>query len=511
MLTLLLAAALAQANPVDAYFGRHWKDRGIEPAVRADDHAFLRRATLDVLGRLPKADEVRAFEKSGDRAALIDSLLAHPDAAEFFADLWTRILLAYRFEEQTPLKMNFPAFRPWLKDAWTKDLPYRDFVVQLLGDVGDNVKKPGSNFLLAALTPDEPPHEAAARTSRIFLGRRIHCARCHDHPFEKLTQEQFWSFAAFFDGLKSKARTTFDGFGIKLMQEPRGAMTIPDTASEVRPRYFDGRAPADGAAPLKALAAWIAADPQASRAIVNRLWGHFMGRGFVEPVDQFTEKSAPSHPELLEALRAHFERGGTLLKPLIRTILTSKAYQLSTSARAETEPSSHAVMALKPLSPVQVLNVLTYSLQMDRFLQQFYQGYLKNFGDDNFFAKSYGNPEVFRMFLHLFAQGLLAPSGVAPEESRYTGSVRLALKLMNGTDLQNLVKAEWGLLAGILKKHPTPEARVTEIFYALLSRPPKPDEQDRFLAHVRAKKGDPRAYEDLYWVLLNSSEMIFNH
>ena len=511
MIGWLLAAALAQANPVDAYFEKRWKDEGVVATPRADDHAFLRRLTLDVLGRLPKADEVRAFEKSADRAALIDALLAHPDAAEFFADTWTRILLNYRFEEQTPLKMNFPAFRPWLKEAWSKDLPYREFVAKLLGDHGDNAKKPASNFLLAALDPAEPPHEAATRTTRVFLGRQIHCARCHDHPFEKLTQEEFWAYTAFFDGLSSKARTTFDGFGIKLMQDAKGSMTIPDTKTEVRPRYFDGRTPPEGAAPLKSLATFVSEDPQASRAIVNRLWGHFMGRGFVEPVDKFTEKSKPAHPELLEALRSDFERDGTRLKPLIRTILTSKAYQLSTSLKGDVDASSHAAMALKPLNPVQVLNVLTYSLQMDAFLQQFYQGYLKNFGDDNFFAKAYGNAEVFRMFLHLFAQGLLAPSGVAPEESRYTGSVRLALKLMNGTDLQNLVKAEWGLLAEILKKHPTPEARVTEIFYALLSRPPKPDEQDRLLAHARAKKNDKRAYEDLFWVLLNSSEMIFNH
>lgn len=511
MLGLLLAAALTAQNPIDAYFDRWWKDNGVAPAPRADDYEFLRRASLDVLGRLPKPDEIRAFVKANDREKAIDALLAHPDAAEYFADTWLRILLAYKFEETAPLKMNFPAFRAWLKDVYVRDLPYRDFAAALLADHGDNVKKPASNFLLVALDPAEPPHELSNRTTRVFLGVQLQCARCHDHPFEKWTQEQFWSFTAHFDGLKSKARQTFDGYGVKLMAEPKGRMRVPDSTLEVEPKYLDGRRPAPGEPPLRALARHIIEDPRFTRAIVNRTWGRFMGRGFVEPVDKFTEKSRPSHPELLDALGAAFERDGTRLKPLLRGILTSKAYQAGCAPGKDVDPLSHAYMHLKPQNPVQVLNTLSYTLNMDVFLQQFYQGFLKSFGDDNFFARSYANPEVFRMFLHLYAQGLLAPTGQAPEETKYTGSVRLALKLMNGNDLQNLVKAEWGRLAEILKKESTPEGRVDEIFLTLLSRPPDALEKARHLEYVARKKGDKKAYEDLYWVLLNSTELIFNH
>ncbi|HYE99084.1 MAG TPA: DUF1549 domain-containing protein, partial [Planctomycetota bacterium] len=150
MLVLLLALA-AQANPVDDYFAEHWKETGVRPAPRANDYEFLRRATLDVLGRLPTPDEVRAFQKDNDRPQAVERLLGHPDAAEFFADTWTRILLNYRFEEGTPLKINVPAFHGWLKSAYADDLPYRDFARMLLSDHGDNVKKPASNFLLAAV------------------------------------------------------------------------------------------------------------------------------------------------------------------------------------------------------------------------------------------------------------------------------------------------------------------------------------------------------------------------
>jgi hypothetical protein len=516
-LAALLAAAPAAraqeapANPVDRYFERFWAEREIRPAPRADDYEFLRRATLDVLGRLPKPEEIRAFEKSPDRARKIDALLDHADAAEFFADTWMRILLNYHFEETAPLKMNFPAFRGYLKDVYAKDVPYREFVTQLLSDHGDNQKKPATNFVLVALDPNEPPHEIAARTTRIFLGVQIQCARCHDHPFEKYTQEDFWGIAAFFHGAKPKARTTFDGFGVKLISEPKGAMMIPDSKTEVTPTFLDGRKPGADEAPLKALARYVVEDRQFPRAIVNRVWAHFMGRGFVEPVDKFTDRSRPAHPELLDALCAEFAAGGTRLKALSRTILNSKAYQLGCASSKDADASAHAHMILKPQSPVQLLNLLSWTLGLDVFLQQFYQQYLKNFGDDNFFAKSYGNPEVFRMYLHVFTQGLLAPSGTAPEASKYTGSVRLALKLMNSNDLQNLVKAEWGRLGDILKKEQTPEGRLVEIFYTLLSRPPAAEERERFLGYLQKKKGDKKAYEDVYWVLLNSTELFFNH
>jgi hypothetical protein len=154
-----------------------------------------------------------------------------------------------------------------------------------------------------------------------------------------------------------------------------------------------------------------------------------------------------------------------------------------------------------------LLNLLAYSLNMDVFFQEFY----RKFTENKDLPETYRNPEVFRMYLHLFMQGLLAPTGVVPEEAKYTGSVRLALKLMNSNDLQGLVKAEWGRLADILKKDETPEGRLDEIFLTLVSRPPAAAERERYLAYILHKKGAKTAYEDIYWVLLNSTELIFNH
>jgi hypothetical protein len=518
----ILAAILAAAgpqdapeNPIDRHFARFWAERGLVPAPPAGDYEFLRRATLDVLGRPPRPEEVRAFEKDPDRGRAVEALLAHPDAAEFFADTWLRILLNYRFEETLPLKINFPAFRAYLKEVYSRDLPYRHFARQLLSDHGDNVKKPASNFILAALDPNEPPHEIASRTARVFLGIQIQCARCHDHPFDKIAQEDFWGLAAFFGGLKPKARTTFEGFGVKLSREDRPGMKmkIPDGPGEVEPTFLDGRRPDPGEAPLGALARFVTESPAFPRAIVNRVWAHFLGRGFYEPVDRYTERTRVSHPELLAALVTEFERAGTRLKPLFRMILRSRVYQASCAAPdgEPPDPETLTAMPLKPQNPVQFLNTLTWALRLDGFLEQFYQQYLKAFGDDNFFARSYGNREVFRMYLHLYAQSLLAPSGAAPEASAYTGSVRLALKLMNAHDLQGLVRAEAGPLSEILKRESTPEGRLVEIFLTLLGRPPDGRERDRYLAYIRRRDGRPQAYEDIYWALLNSTELFFNH
>ncbi|HVR84296.1 MAG TPA: DUF1549 domain-containing protein [Planctomycetota bacterium] len=513
ILALLTLAAPGTAwedppNPVDRYFDKVWTAAGIPPRPPADNYEFYRRLSLDVVGRLPKPEEIRAFVREPDREKAIDSLLASDEAAEFFADSWLRLLLSYKFEETLPLKINFPAFRSWLKDAAAKDLPYRDFVTRLLSDTGDYKQNPASNFLLAAIDPTEPPYEITNRVTRIFLGLQMQCARCHDHPFDRYTQEDFWGLTAFFNGAKPKARRTFDGFGVKLMMEPPGtSMMIPDSKTEVRARFLDGSLPDPELPPLKALAGYFVRHRQFPRAIVNRTWAHFMGRGFVEPVDKFSEKTPTANPELLDALCAQFERDGTQLRPLVRTILTSKAYQASCVPVKDAPADACASMALKPFNPVQVLNFLSYTLNLDVFLREFY----KKFQENKDLPETYRNPEVFKMYLHQFTSGLLAPTGIAPEETRYTGSVRLALKLMNSNDLQGLVRAEWGRLADILKKEPAPEGRLEEIFLTILSRPPNAAEKERYVAYLQRKKGAKNAYEDIYWVLINSSELIFNH
>ncbi|MBI3722787.1 DUF1549 domain-containing protein [bacterium] len=507
LLTLTAFGEEPRPNPIDAYLDAYWERNRITPSPAASDHELLRRMTFDVLGRPPKPDEVRGFEKSKDREKKIDELLASDEAAEYFADTWMRTLLNYRFDETAPARMSFPAFRSYLKKVYADDVSYKGFVSQILAETGDYTKKPAVNWVLVTLDPKEPPYELASRATRIFLGRQMQCARCHDHPHEKISQVAVWGMTAFFSGAKAKSRTTFDGFSIKLLDEPAQKVKIPDTETSVEPRFLDGRKPSSLESPRRSFADFVVTSPQFPRAIVNRVWAHFMGRGFVEPLDRFTEMSQPTHPELLATLSDEFVRDGTSLRKLARTILRSRAYQLSSKTVPGAPQTAHACMALKPQDPIQLLNTLKWTLELDVFLKGFYETFIGN----KALPESYRNEAVFGVYLQMYAAALLAPTGSAPEEQRYTGTVRLALKLMNSNDLQNLVKAEWGRLKEILAKSASPEDRLTEIFYTLLGRPPSSEERDRYLSYIEKKHEKNAAYEDIYWTLLNSTELAFNH
>ena len=496
---------------IDRHFAARWAAGKIAPAPPADDYEYFRRLSLDVLGRLPKPDEVRAYaadRSPGKRAATVDRLLASDEAAAYFSDRWTRLLFGFRFEETDPIKVDFPAFIAWLVRAGKEDLPYDRFASDLLAAKGEKDERPEANFILRHLDPKEPPIALANRTARVFLGLQLQCAQCHDHPTDPFTQDDFWGLAAHFGNLKPKTRKTFEGVRTKLHQDlPATVRMEGDAARAVAPRFLDGTSPPEGEPPREWLARKILdyGDAQFARAAVNRIWRHFMGLGFVEPVDRFTSRVEPIQNELFRALATDFRAGGWRVRRLSRGMLLSNAYGLS-SARTATPESEFSFKILKPQDPPQVLNSLVWALNLDTFLKTFYG----QFASNKDLPEGYKNPEVFRQYLFLFVQNLLAPGRRAPEETPYAGSVRLALKLMNGKDLQGLVKAGWGRLAEVLKSQKDPAARVELLYLTLLSRPPDAAEKARALEHIDRRR-EAAAFEDLFWVLLNSTEFFFNH
>jgi hypothetical protein len=496
---------------IDRHFEARWAAEKIVPVRAADDYEYFRRLALDTLGRLPKPDEVRAFvadRSAGKRAAAVDRLLASDESAAYFSDRWIRLLFGFRLEETDPLKVDFPAFTAWLVRAGKEDLPYDQFAAGLLAAKGEKDERPEANFILRHLDPKEPPVALANRTARVFLGLQLQCAQCHDHPTESFTQEDFWGLAAHFGNLKPKTRKTFEGVRTKLHQDlPATVRMEGDAARAVAPRFLDGSTPPENEPPREWLARKILdyGDAQFARAAVNRIWRHYMGLGFVEPVDRFTSRVEPIHAGLFKDLAAEFRAGGWRPRRLSRGILLSKPYGLA-SARTAAPESEFSYKILKPQDPPQVLNNLVWTLNLDTFLKTFYE----QFASNKDLPESYKNPEVFRQYLFLFVQNLLAPGRRAPEETPYAGSVRLALKLMNGKDLQGLVKAGWGRLAEVLKAEKDPAGRVDLLYLTLLSRPPDAAERKRALEHIDRRR-EAAAYEDLFWVLLNSSEYFFNH
>ncbi len=522
LLLVLLAlpqdTTTADRDPVAALIDRHiearWSELGIKPAAPAGDAIFVRRLALDVLGRLPRPDEVKSFEADKDaakRAKLADAWLASDEAAEYFVDRWIRLLFNYHFEQADPFKVDFPGFAGWLKKAYKDDLPYDQFAAALVGSRGEKDEKPETNFLMKFLDPKEPPTELAVKTARVFLGVQIQCAQCHDHPFDKYTQEDFWGLTAFFAGIRQKTRQTFDGIKTKIMQEaPIVRMPVGDDKHvDMAPRFLDGSTPDKDEPAGKALARFLvgAKNDQFGRAAVNRFWAHFMGRGFVDPVDKFTDKAKPSHPALLSELAQEFAKGGYRTRRIARGIVLSRAYGLSSARVKDAPDDAFAFKPLKPQDPPQFLNNLVYLLALDAFFREFYNQFYENVKA----LPGYGNERVFRMYLFQFVSGILAPSGRAPEETPYAGSTRLALKMMNGTDLQNTVKVGWGRLAEVMKAEATPEGRVSLMFRTVLGRGPAADELARYGAYLKKKRASASAYEDIYWALLNSAEFFFNH
>ena len=514
---ILFLGPIPQESPdpvaalIDRHFEARWAAERTKPAKPANDYEYFRRLSLDVLGRLPKPEELRAFvaDKSpGKRAAAVDTMLASDEAAAYFSDRWVRLLFGFRLDQTDPLKVDFPAFIAWLVRAGKEDLPYDKFAAGLLAAKGEKDEAPEANFILRHLDPKEPPIALANRTARVFLGLQLQCAQCHDHPTEPFTQDDFWGLAAHFGNLKPKTRKTFEGVRTKLHQDlPATVKMEGDAARLVAPRFLDGTSPPENEPPREWLARKILdyGDDQFAKAAVNRIWRHFMGLGFVEPVDRFSSGSEPIHAGLFKALAKEFRGSGWSVRRLSRGILLSKPYGLA-SARTAAPESEFSFKILKPQDPPQVLNNLVWTLDLDTFLKTFYE----QFASNKELPESYKNPEVFRQYLFLFVQNLLAPGRQAPEETPYAGSVRLALKLMNGKDLQGLVKAGWGRLAEVLKAHKDPAARVEMLYLTLLSRPPDAAEKARALDHVH-KRNDAAAYEDLFWVLLNSTEFFFNH
>jgi hypothetical protein len=514
---LLVGGAVPQDPPdpvaalIDRHFEARWAAEKIVPSKPAGDHEYFRRLSLDVLGRLPKPDEVRSFVEDrspGKRAAAVDRMLASDEAARYFADRWLRLLFGFRFEETDPIKVDFPAFTRWLIEAGREDLPYDRFAAGLLAAKGEKDERPEANFILRHLDPKEQPIALANRTARVFLGLQLQCAQCHDHPTEPFTQEDFWGLAAHFGNLKPKTRKTFEGVRTKLHQDlPATVRMEGDAARAVGPRFLDGTSPPEGEPPREWLARKLLdyGDEQFARAAVNRIWRHFMGLGFVEPVDRFSPRTEPILPGLFRSLAGDFRAHGWRMRRLSRGILLSKPYGLA-SARTASPESEYSFKILKPQDPPQVLNSLVWALNLDTFLKTFYEQFVSN----KALPEGYKNEEVFRQYLFLFVQNLLAPGRRAPEETPYAGSVRLALKLMNGKDLQGLVKAGWGRLAEVLKSEKDAGDRVDLLYLTLLSRPPDAAERARSLEHVE-KRRDGAAYEDLFWVLLNSTEFFFNH
>ncbi len=336
------------AARIDARLEARWKAEKVQPAPLADDAEFLRRAYLDITGRIPRPADVYTFlaDTSADkRGKLIEHLLDEPRFATHFANVWRAELMPEAAADAQAALLR-PGFENWLAGRFRAGVRYDRLVRELLtvpitgGKDGEPVLRAPerANPLAFFAAKGARPENLAAAVSRSFLGIRLECAQCHDHPFAKWTQGQFWSQAAFFAGLKQQGRGMFAPLTEAIESRE---LTPPGKNKPRQAEFLAGGKPKWTASqsPRAVLAEWITApdNPFFARATVNRLWAHFFGAGLVDPVDDFRDDNPPSDPDLLDDLARSFVQSGFDMPFLIRGICLTRAYQ-RTSARTPPQP-----------------------------------------------------------------------------------------------------------------------------------------------------------------------------
>jgi hypothetical protein len=509
----------AIAALIDKYLAEDWTARGIKPTAMADDAEFVRRVYLDLIGRIPKAAETRAFleDHSPDkRKVLVDNLLTMPAHAVYFASVTRAAWLP-----QTLTNFEFIGsgiqFETWLRAKFTDNTPADEVVRKILtvpltfnANQRNRFIQPNPNdpeeFMLAGFyqANEVRPENVGSAVSRLFLGMKLECAQCHDHPFARYTREQFWEFAAFFADLNPLPAERPGLVGPKEPQSSINRLTIPKTERQVVARFFDGTEPkwSNEFTPRQELARWLVSPQNEffAKNLANRMWAHFFGYGIQDPLDEPGENNAPSHPELLELLGKAFAGAKFDNRVLMRGIVRSQAYQLSSKLTHPSQANARrfAKMNLKGLTPHQLFDSMVAATghREPSFMKQ---------NQFNFNPQP-NNPRS--QFLNRFA---------STERATETHTTILqALMLMNGKFVTEVTSLEKGEVLVAIAEMPgwDTKKRVSALFLTAFSREPTEDELEKLASYVDGggvNNDKKRALADVFWVLLNSSEFLFNH
>ena len=498
--------ALPTNNFIDALAWSHQRKLGLFPSEPCTDAEFQRRSTLDAIGRLPTVAEAKAFVADTSprkREQWIDTLLADPAYADFWANKWADLVRPN--PDRVGIKSVF-TLDQWLRESFRANKPYDQFVREIVLLEGNN-HRDGP----AVIYRDRrEPSELTTMFSQLFLGVRMECAKCHHHPNEKWSQDDFYQFAAFFGPLKHKGAGLSPpisaGNETFYFAPGSGMVKHPVTDEVMKPRPLDGLVvTATDSDPRRELASWLTdpSNPFFARAAVNRVWGSFFGRGFVEPVDDFRVSNPVVNEPLLNALAADFAKHGYDLKHLMRTILQSRLYQLSSVPNewnvADTKNFSRS---LRRRLPAEVL--LDAVVEITGVPEEF------NGTTPGTRAMQTWSYKVSSHFLDAF--GRPNSSSDCPCERDARPSVVQSLHMMNSRGLQAKLTHGSGRAAQLAAGKRSPEEIVAELYHSVFSRPPSESELRTAVATFSAKDATRQtATEDVLWALLNSPEFVFNH
>ncbi len=498
---------LPQNNEIDRLAQSRFKHLGLLPSPPCDDSEFIRRTTLDVLGKLPAPDTTRSFladPSPKKRENYINALLADENSlayGDFWATKWGDLL---RPNTQRVGVKPVYLFDSWLREKLRANTPWDQLVKELLTATGSSHQYGP----VAMIRDKREPDDMAEFVSQLFLGVRLNCARCHHHPSEKWGQDDYYSLAAFFGSLKRKGQgisAPISGLPEYWWFEPGSGVKHPVSEAVMTPKALDGTEFSDIPAttdPRAVLVEWMTrpTNPYFARAIVNRIWGELFGRGIVHPVDDFRDSNPAVNEPLLDWLAAEFARQGFDQKRLLRIILNSQLYQQSADPN-ETNAGDlrNFSRAYRRRLPAEVLlDAVSHLTQKPETFQGLIEGAPAvqqwNYLMPSDFLDAFGRPDS---------------SAAPPCERDGSSSVVQALHMMNAKGLQRKFSdSKW--LAELEKKEPADA--IAEIYLSLLSRPPEKGESEIALNYLNREKIPRReSLEDVLWSILNSAEFVFNH
>ncbi len=500
------------ANFIDRRIFATLQRVNVRPFSATSDRAFVRRVYLDAIGMLPTVAETEAFVSDRNpekRMRLIDELLER----EEYATQWlVKFEDWFRNSQYYSQGRTNGSYKRWLLDLIRHDRPYDEAVREMLTAVGDTTVRPAGNFWHPAMDfmlRTFSVSKATPTVARLFLGKRIECAECHNHPLENLTQDDFYGMAAFLGRMKVK-----HGYGQyrRVWYNTReGEVLHPVTKEPVAPKFLEGERPemADGADRRTVLANWITRDQQMqfARATVNRVWYEYFGRGIVEPFDDFRSTNRPTHPELLDELAEHFIDSGFRFKALHRLILNSKTYQLSAHepGRPGGEDPLEDLLYARYVPRKLPAEVLLDAIGQVTQVPETFSSYPKGTSSKELIA-SIGAP----YFLTTFG----FPRRDVMETRSRTPSLSQALHLMNSDTVREKVSSEDNVLGRLLAEGLEDDQIVERLYQRAYARSPTPEQSGRLLEYVQAEsaagRSRRRALENVLWTVLNSKEFQLN-
>lgn len=511
-------------NAIDRLVDGKLRSLRINPSPVCDDATFLRRVSLDLLGRLPTPDEAREFLAGRDadtssertikrRAALVDALLERPEYADFWALKWADLLRA------DPLMLDpqgAAKFVRWLKSAVVEDRPLDRFAADLLTASGSTYHDPAAAYYRIHRTPED----IAENTAQLFLGVRLKCARCHNHPTERWTQEDFYGLAAFFAKVGRKNHTPQQaqndvsavigeevihtrGTGEVLhpkTERPLAPRVPGDPARGIAPRTFAPDLPD----PRAELAGWLArpGNPFFARSLANRIWGHLMGRGLVDPVDDFRDSNPAAMPEVLDALADELVRGGFRTRPLVRFICASRVYQTASAPTSDNadDDLNWSRPPVRQLTAEQLLDAVCDVTGMPESFPDLPAGtravQLPGGRTAHPFLKAFGKP---------------GRTTVCECERTADATLLQSLQVISGPVVSAKLSAPDNRIGAMIRADASDGMIIDELFLTALTRLPTKDELNQLRRYLSAAPSRRAALEDVMWALCNSKEFLLRH